>query len=37
MAYEVIIIHPLYMPSCFLGVFTEYPNLESRISKYIKF
>lgn len=25
MAYKVIIIHPLYMPSYFLKEFTEYP------------
>ena len=25
MAYEVIILYQLYMPSYFLGTFTEYP------------
>ena len=25
MAYKVIILYQLYMPSCFLGTFTEYP------------
>ena len=28
MAYKVIILYRLYMPSYFLGTFTEYPNLE---------
>lgn len=27
MAYKVIILYRLYMPSYFLGTFTEYPNL----------
>ena len=27
MAYKVIILYQLYMPSYFLGTFTEYPNL----------
>ena len=31
MAYKVIILYRLYMPSYFLGTFTEYPSLE-RIS-----
>ena len=26
MAYKVIILYQLYMPSCFLGTFTEYPS-----------
>ena len=26
MAYKVIILYQLYMPSYFLGTFTEYPN-----------
>ena len=28
MAYKVIILYRLYMPSYFLGTFTEYPYLE---------
>ena len=28
MAYKVIILYQLYMPSYFLGTFTEYPYLE---------
>ena len=28
MAYKVIILYRLYMPSYFLGTFTEYPDLE---------
>ena len=33
MAYKVIILYQLYMPSYFLGTFTEYPekNRKSRI------
>ena len=27
MAYKVIILYRLYMPSYFLGTFTEYPQL----------
>ena len=27
MAYKVIILYQLYMPSYFLGTFTEYPDL----------
>ena len=27
MAYKVIILYRLYMPSYFLGTFTEYPEL----------
>ena len=39
MAYKVIILYRLYMPSYFLGTFTEYPNLEwlfidSHVSSY---
>ena len=32
MAYKVIILYQLYMPSYFLGTFTEYPyqNLDVR-------
>ena len=29
MAYKVIILYQLYMPSYFLGTFTEYPSLAS--------
>ena len=29
MAYKVIILYQLYMPSYFLGTFTEYPYLYS--------
>ena len=28
MAYKVIILYRLYMPSYFLGTFTEYPYLD---------
>ena len=28
MAYKVIILYRLYMPSYFLGTFTEYPYFE---------
>ena len=31
MAYKVIILHSLYMPSYFLGAFTEYPNIKKGI------
>ena len=30
MAYKVIILYQLYMPSYFLGTFTEYPEKEKR-------
>ena len=30
MAYKVIILYQLYMPSYFLGTFTEYPYLNNR-------
>ena len=30
MAYKVIILYRLYMPSYFLGTFTEYPFLETK-------
>ena len=30
MAYKVIILYQLYMPSYFLGTFTEYPYLMSQ-------
>ena len=29
MSYKVIILYRLYMPSYFLGTFTEYPNINS--------
>ena len=29
MAYKVIILYQLYMPSYFLGTFTEYPYLKT--------
>ena len=28
MAYKVIILYQLYMPSYFLGTFTEYPEIK---------
>jgi len=28
MAYKVIILYRLYMPSYFLGTFTEYPQIK---------
>ena len=31
MAYKVIILYQLYMPSYFLGTFTEYPKLVLKI------
>ena len=31
MAYKVIILYRLYMPSYFLGTFTEYPYLAEEI------
>ena len=30
MAYKVIILYRLYMPSYFLGTFTEYPFLKDK-------
>ena len=33
MAYKVIILYQLYMPSYFLGTFTEYPFLEVEVSE----
>ena len=32
MAYKVIILYQLYMPSYFLGTFTEYPHEEEKPS-----
>ena len=31
MAYKVIILYQLYMPSYFLGTFTEYPYVKARL------
>ena len=33
MAYKVIILYRLYMPSYFLGTFTEYPYIIRKIPK----
>ena len=33
MAYKVIILYQLYMPSYFLGTFTEYPIFVAEINK----
>ena len=35
MAYKVIILYRLYMPSYFLGTFAEYPLLSARIKQKI--
>lgn len=32
MAYKVIILYRLYMPSYFLGTFTEYPYLMQEVT-----
>jgi len=32
MAYKVIILYQLYMPSYFLGTFTEYPYIKGTVS-----
>ena len=32
MAYKVIILYRLYMPSYFLGTFTEYPEIYSYLT-----
>ena len=32
MAYKVIILYQLYMPSYFLGTFTEYPKIITGLS-----
>ena len=34
MAYKVIILYQLYMPSYFLGTFTEYPSDSLILSDY---
>ena len=36
MAYKVIILYQLYMPSYFLGTFTEYPYIKGDILSLIK-
>ena len=36
MAYKVIILYQLYMPSYFLGTFTEYPEIERKNKIYVK-
>ena len=35
MAYKVIILYQLYMPSYFLGTFTEYPFLHLQLFQLI--
>lgn len=35
MAYEVVILYYLHMPSFFLGTFTEYPSLSSVLSRIV--
>ena len=37
MAYKVIILYQLYMPSYFLGTFTEYPCLFFEHFRYYSF
>ena len=34
MAYKVIILYQLYMPSYFLGTFTEYPKISYISAKF---
>ena len=36
MAYKVIILYQLYMPSYFLGTFTEYPYIYLKSAKNIE-
>lgn len=36
MAYKVIILYQLYMPSYFLGTFTEYPHLHKILDSVFK-
>ena len=36
MAYKVIILYRLYMPSYFLGTFTEYPEYTSLKSRELR-
>ena len=35
MAYKVIILYQLYMPSYFLGTFTEYPKIKKNRTEYL--
>ena len=37
MAYKVIILYQLYMPSYFLGTFTEYPYCNNNTKIYDKY
>ena len=37
MAYKVIILYQLYMPSYFLGTFTEYPQISDSTKGYFAF
>ena len=37
MAYKVIILYQLYMPSYFLGTFTEYPQISDSTRGYFAF
>ncbi len=37
MAYKVIILYQLYMPSYFLGTFTEYPFLVQKIKLFCRY
>ena len=37
MAYKVIILYQLYMPSYFLGTFTEYPQLSKTLNGSLPF
>jgi hypothetical protein len=34
MAYKVIILYQLYMPSYFLGTFTEYPYIDQYFNRF---
>ena len=36
MAYKVIILYQLYMPSYFLGTFTEYPALVQKYGESVE-
>ena len=36
MAYKVIILYQLYMPSYFLGTFTEYPSFKKKMLKSLR-
>ena len=37
MAYKVIILYQLYMPSYFLGTFTEYPYYYAQLYAHLPF